>query len=80
MKKLILIGFTVMIFFLKNKALANYEKVFFDFKIDSISGEKIDFQDYKNKLFESAIKEDLKQVEIICTYYKSEKEKIILQY
>ena len=37
------------------------------------------FQDYKDRLFESAIKEDLKQVEKICTYYKSEKEKIIFE-
>ena len=37
-------------FFFKNQAIADYEKVFFDFKIESIAGEKIDFQDYKNKL------------------------------
>ncbi len=37
-------------FFLKNQALANYDKVFFDFKIDSISGEEIDLQAYKNKV------------------------------
>ena len=37
------------------------------------------FQDYKDRLFDSAIKEDLKQVEKICTYYKSEKEKIIFE-
>ena len=39
-----------MMFFFKNLAVANYEKVFFDFQIDSIVGEKIDFQDYKNKV------------------------------
>ena len=39
-----------MIFFLKNTAEANYEKVFFDFKIKSISGEEIDLQNYKNKV------------------------------
>ena len=37
-------------FFLKNSVMANYEKVFFDFKIDNIIGEEIDFQDYKNKV------------------------------
>ena len=37
-------------FFFKNQATADYEKVFFDFKIDSISGEEIDFQDYRNKV------------------------------
>ena len=39
-----------MIFFSKDKVLANYEKIFFDFKIDSISGEQIDLKDYKNKV------------------------------
>tara|TARA_Y100001954_G_scaffold146722_1_gene156161 strand:- start:11 stop:508 length:498 start_codon:yes stop_codon:yes gene_type:complete len=29
--------------------MANYEKIFFDFKIESVSGEIIDFKDYKNK-------------------------------
>ena len=37
-------------FFFKNQATADYEKVFFDFKIDSISGEKIDFKEYSNKV------------------------------
>ena len=37
-----------MLFF-KNSAIANYEKIFFDFKIDSISGDVIDFKDYKGK-------------------------------
>ena len=39
----------VMIFF-KNDALANYEKKFYDFKIESISGEIIDLKKYKNKV------------------------------
>ena len=50
MRTIILIGITTMIFFFKNQAVANYEKVFFDFKIDNIIGEEIDFQDYKNKV------------------------------
>ena len=37
-------------FFFKNSATANYEKIFFDFKVDSISGEIIDLNDYKNKV------------------------------
>ncbi len=37
-------------FFFKNQATADYEKVFFDFKINSISGEEIDFQEYRNKV------------------------------
>ena len=39
-----------MIFFTNNKVLANYEKIFFDFKINSISGEIINLKDYQNKL------------------------------
>ena len=50
MKKIVLIGIAIFMFFFKNHALANYEKVFFDFKIDSISGEVINFQNYKNKV------------------------------
>ena len=37
-------------FFFKNSAMANYEKVFYDFKIESITGEIINFDDYKNKI------------------------------
>ncbi len=37
-------------FFFNSLAKADYEKVFFDFKIDSISGEEIDFKEYKNKV------------------------------
>ena len=37
-------------FFLKNPAMSNYEKVFYDFKIESITGEIIDFKEYKNKV------------------------------
>ena len=37
-------------FFFNNFAKANYEKVFFEFKIQSISGDIIDFNDFKNKV------------------------------
>ena len=37
-------------FFLKNQAMAEYEKVFFDFKIESISGEVINLNEYSNKV------------------------------
>ena len=50
MKKLTIIGIVTLMFFFKNQAIADYEKVFFDFKIDSISGEEIDFQKYSNKV------------------------------
>ena len=39
-----------MIFFTNNKVSANYEKIFFDFKINSITGEIINLNDYQNKL------------------------------
>ena len=50
MKKIIIIGLTTIMFFFINSANSNYEKVFFDFKIESIKGEIIDFNDYKNKV------------------------------
>ena len=37
-------------FFFKSSAIANYEKVFYDFSITSITGEKINFQDYHSKV------------------------------
>ena len=36
-------------FFFKNNVMGNYEKIFFDFQIQSITGEIIDFKDYRNK-------------------------------
>ena len=36
-------------FFFKNTATANYEKKFYELSIESITGEKINFNDYKNK-------------------------------
>ena len=50
MKKLIIIGLTIMIIFFKNIAMANYEKVFYDFQIESINGEIINFKEYENKV------------------------------
>ena len=37
-------------FFFKNTTAANYEKKFYDFQIESITGEIIDFKDYQNKV------------------------------
>ena len=44
-------------FFFKNSAMANYDKIFFDFKIESITGELINFNDYKDKviLYENTV-------------------------
>ena len=50
MKKIAFIGLTIIMFFFKNSATANYDKIFFDFKVDSISGETIDLNDYKDKV------------------------------
>ncbi len=50
MNKLILIAIAIIMLFFKNSSSANYEKIFFDFKIDSLSGEVIHFKDYKGKV------------------------------
>ena len=50
MKKILIIAITTLMFFFNNFAKANYEKVFFDLKIKSISGEMIDFNDFENKV------------------------------
>ena len=50
MKKLFFIAITISMFFFKNTSIANYEKVFFDFEIKSITGEIINFNEYKNKV------------------------------
>ena len=50
MKKEIILGLTIIMFFFKSSALANYEKVFYDFSIESISGEIINFDDFNNKV------------------------------
>jgi len=50
MKKITLFIILIMIFLSKNKVSADYEKIFFDFKINSISGETINLKDYQNKL------------------------------
>ena len=50
MKKFVLISLTTCMFFFKSSAIANYEKVFFDFNIESITGEIINFENYKGKV------------------------------
>ena len=37
-------------FFFNNNALSDYDKVFFDFKIESITGEVINLEKYKSKV------------------------------
>ena len=50
MRKSIFIGITIIMFFFKNNVNANYDKIFYDFKIEGITGETIDFNEYKNKV------------------------------
>ena len=50
MKIKLLVALIIFMFFFKNLSAGNYEKVFSDFKIESISGEIIDFNKYKNKV------------------------------
>ena len=49
MKNLLIIVVTIIMFFFKSSAYANYEKIFYDFKINSISGDVIDLNDFKGK-------------------------------
>ena len=50
MKIKLFVALTIFMLFFKNATAGNYEKVFYDFKIESISGEIIDFGKYKNKV------------------------------
>ena len=49
MKKLLIFGVTIIMFFFKNSSHAEYEKIFYDFKINSITGDQIDLKDFKGK-------------------------------
>ena len=49
MKKVIYL-LSIVMFFFKTSATANYEKNFYDYSIESITGETINFKDYKNKV------------------------------
>ena len=49
MKNLLIIGVTIFMFFFKSSSHAYYEKIFYDFKINSISGDIIDLNDFKGK-------------------------------
>jgi glutathione peroxidase len=49
MKKVIIL-LSIIMFFFKTSVSANYEKKIYDFSIESINGEIINFKDYKNKV------------------------------
>ena len=38
-------------FFFKNNVLASYDKLFYDFKINDISGEELNLDNYRNKTY-----------------------------
>ena len=50
MKKIITIGLTIIMFFFKDTATANYEKIFYDFEIESINGETLNLSKYRDKV------------------------------
>ena len=49
MRKVIFL-LSIVMFFSKTSATANYKKKIYDFSIESITGETINFKDYKNKV------------------------------
>ena len=49
MKKYFLTVITIIMFFFNNPVNAEYEKIFYDFNIESITGELINLKEYKNK-------------------------------
>tara|TARA_B100000963_G_scaffold333256_1_gene325471 strand:+ start:2080 stop:2625 length:546 start_codon:yes stop_codon:yes gene_type:complete len=50
MNKFLIIGLTLIMFFFNTTSNAKYEKKFFDFQIESINGEIINFNEFKNKV------------------------------
>ena len=49
MKKMLLNGILIIMFFFSNVVKAEYEKTFYDLNIESITGEIINFKEYENK-------------------------------
>jgi len=49
MKNLFIFWLTIIMIFFKSSSHADYEKIFFDFKINSITGDVIDLKDFKGK-------------------------------
>ncbi len=49
MKNLIIFGLTIIMIFFKTSSHAKYEKIFYDFKINSITGDIIDLSEFKGK-------------------------------
>ena len=49
MKNLLIFALTIIMIFFKNLSHAEYEKIFYDFKINDIKGDEIDLKDFKGK-------------------------------
>ena len=49
MKNLLIFGLTIVMIFFNSTSHAKYEKIFFDFKINSITGDVIDLNDFRGK-------------------------------
>ncbi len=49
MKNLLIFGLTIVMIFFKSTSHAEYEKIFFDFKINSITGDVIDLNAFRGK-------------------------------
>ena len=49
MKNLLIFGLTIIMIFFKNSSHAQYEKIFYDFTINSITGDQLDLKDFKGK-------------------------------
>ncbi len=49
MKNLFIFWLTIIMIFFKSSSHADYEKIFFDFKINSITGDVINLKDFKGK-------------------------------
>ena len=49
MKNLLIFVLTIIMIFFKNLSHAEYEKIFYDFKINDIKGDQIDLKDFKGK-------------------------------
>ena len=49
MKNLQIFWLTIIMIFFKSTSIAEYKKIFYDFKINSISGSIINFKDFKGK-------------------------------
>tara|TARA_B100001063_G_C16361436_1_gene356187 strand:- start:20 stop:565 length:546 start_codon:yes stop_codon:yes gene_type:complete len=50
MNKFLILGLSIIMIFFKNTAMANYEKIFFDFKINGIDGQVLNLDQYKDKV------------------------------